>query len=46
MKTIYVVYVKSSDIELAQAFIMRSEAEDFASAWNRYAAIYELQVKV
>lgn len=44
MKCIYVVYVKSSEVELVHAFLTRWEADAYAKPWNRFATIHEVRV--
>lgn len=45
MKTVFIVYVKSPEMEFVYGFLDRKKAEEHADKWGKYSAIYELQVK-
>lgn len=44
MRSVWIVYIKSSEIELVYSYLEEWEAKEQAKPWNKYAKIYELKI--
>ena len=46
MKNVWILYIKSSEIELSISFLDENEAQRNAVKWGKYVTIHKVQIEI